>query len=245
MRVGIIKLLLVCSLSGFFSSAIFGENEPLLLGETITQAKQQKMSPKQALYRLKEGNKRFLNNKSITRDYLKQAHQSSYGQYPFAIVLNCMDSRSVPEFFFDQGLADLFTLRVAGNVLNDDILGSMEFATKAVGARLIVVLGHSSCGAVAGSCQGVQLGYLTGVLDKIHPAVQTILQDKSTEQCKDAKVIDEMAKTNALNVVNEIQQKSSLIRELIKNKKIGIVAGMHNIKTGEVEFFEEARSVPE
>ncbi|CAM3055778.1 carbonic anhydrase [Legionella steigerwaltii] len=215
-----------------------------ILGKTITQTKQQQMTPKQALQRLKVGNQRFLTNTQIQRDYLKQAHQSSFGQYPFAVVLNCMDSRSVPELFFDQGLADLFTLRVAGNVLNDDILGSMEFATKVVGSRLIVVLAHTSCGAVAGACSGVQLGHLTDVLDKIKPVVQESMQEQKTKNCAEPQLIDAIAKANALRVVREIQERSPILKDLISKKQIGIVAGLHDIKTGKVQFFEEERSLP-
>ncbi|WP_255464417.1 carbonic anhydrase family protein [Legionella sp. PC997] len=215
-----------------------------ILGKTITQAKQQNMTPKQALQRLKDGNQRFLNNTPIPRDYLKQAHQSSYGQYPFAVVLNCMDSRSVPELFFDQGLADLFTLRVAGNVLNDDILGSMEFATKVVGSRLIVVLAHTSCGAVSGACSGVELGHLTDVINKIKPVVQMSMEEQGTKNCSDPKLIDAMAKANALRIVREMQERSPILKDLITKKQVGIVAGLHDIKTGKVQFFEEERSVP-
>ncbi len=231
----------LCCLS---SIAHAEEPELFVLGKTMTQEKQQQMTPKQALQRLKDGNQRFLTNKQITRDYLKQAHISSFGQYPFAVVLNCMDSRSVPELFFDQGLADLFTLRVAGNVLNDDILGSMEFATKAAGSRLIVVLAHTSCGAVAGACNGVKLGHLTDVLDKIQPVVQTTMKEENSKNCSDPKLVDSIAKANALHVVREIQEQSSILRDLVKNKQVGIVAGVHDIKTGKVTFFEEERSVP-
>lgn len=216
-----------------------------ILGKTISQTKQQAMTPKQALYRLKDGNKRFLTNTTIVRDYHQQAKQASYGQYPFAVVLNCMDSRSVPELFFDQGLADLFTLRVAGNVLNDDILGSMEFATKVVGARLIVVLGHTSCGAVVGACENVKLGHLTDVLKKIEPTVKPSMKAVGVENCKDAILSNEIAKANALQVVREIQQKSPLLNELVKTKQVGIIAGLHDIKTGQVYFFDEERSVPD
>ncbi|KTD74273.1 carbonic anhydrase family protein [Legionella tucsonensis] len=215
-----------------------------ILGKTLTQAKQQKITPKQALQRLKEGNQRFLTHTQITRDYLKQSYQSAYGQYPFAVVLNCMDSRSVPEFFFDQGLADLFTLRVAGNVLNEDILGSMEYATKVVGSRLIVVLAHTSCGAVAGACGDVQLGHLTEILDKIKPVVQISMQEQGTKNCTDPKLIDAIAKANALRVVREMQERSPILKDLISKKQVGIVAGLHDIKTGKVEFFEDKRSVP-
>ncbi|WP_298626855.1 carbonic anhydrase family protein [uncultured Legionella sp.] len=217
----------------------------LLLGKTISQEKQQQMTPKQALVRLKEGNQRFLSNNQISRDYLKQAKMSSYGQYPFAVVLNCMDSRSVPELFFDQGLADLFTLRVAGNILNEDILGSMEFATKVVGSRLIVVLAHTSCGAVAGACSDVKLGHLTDVLDKIQPVVKPTMHQLDNKNCSDLKLVDAIAEANALQVVREIQAKSPILQELVKNKQIGIIAGIHDIKTGQVRFLDEERSVPE
>ena len=239
-------VLYTCSMTWFFSGFAYASPTQVpLLGKTITQEKQQNMTPKQALRRLKEGNQRFLTHKPISRDYLKQAYLSSYGQYPFAVVLNCMDSRSVPEFIFNQGLADLFTLRVAGNVINDDMLGSMEFATKVTGAKLIVILAHTSCGAVAGACQGALLGHLTDVLDKIQPAVQTIMKDEGTKNCDDPKLINEIAKTNALNIVREIQARSPILKGLLQDKKIGIVAGLHDIKTGQVTFFEEERSVPE
>ena len=239
-------IILICSILGSLSQfANATEAEIPLLGKTMTQPKQQQMSPRQALQRLKDGNHRFLTNKQLSRDYLKQAHQSSYGQYPFAVVLNCMDSRSVPEFFFDQGLADLFTLRVAGNVLNDDILGSMEFATKASGARLIVVLAHTSCGAVVGACNGVKLGHLTDVLDKIQPVVEMSIIKDGAKNCSDPNLIDAIAKANALRVVQEIQERSPILKELLDKKQVGIVAGLHDIKSGRVIFFEEGRSVPE
>lgn len=234
---------LACVSSGFANTT---SSEPvLLLGKTISQAKQQQMTPKQALLRLKDGNQRFLNNKTISRDYLKQAKQASYGQFPFAVVLNCMDSRSVPELFFDQGLADLFTLRVAGNVLNDDMLGSMEFATKVVGTKLIVVLAHTSCGAVAGACNNVKLGHLTDVLEKIEPSIKTAMFRAGTKKCTDPKLIDVIAEVNAQRIVTEIQRKSRILRSLVKNKQVGIIAGIHDIKTGEVHFFDEGRSVPD
>ncbi len=218
--------------------------EPPLKAKTISQTQQQQMSPKEALLRLKEGNKRFLTNQQIPRDYLKQAHQASFGQFPFAVILNCMDSRSVPELFLDQGLADLFTLRVAGNILNNDILGSMEFATKVVGSRLIVVLAHTSCGAVSGACNGVRLGHLSDVVDKIQPLVPASMKAENTKDCKDPKLVDAIAKANALHVVSEILKRSPIIKELVESEQVGIVAGMHDIKTGEVIFFDENRSVP-
>lgn len=225
--------------------AYASSTEVPILGKTLSQAKQQQMTPKQALQRLKDGNQRFLSNKPLARDYLQQAKQSSYGQYPFAVILNCMDSRSVPEFVFDQGLADLFTLRIAGNVINDDILGSMEYATKVVGSRLVVVLAHTSCGAVAGACKDVKLGHLTDVLNKIHPVVKPSMESTGSDNCSDPKLIDAIAKANALRVVKNILEQSPILNELVKSKQIGIVAGVHDIKTGRVIFFEEKRSVPD
>jgi len=239
-------VLLIGSMVGFTTGQVHAEATDIpLMGKTISQAKQQNMTPMQALKRLKEGNQRFLENKQIARDYLKQARQSSYGQFPFAVVLNCMDSRSVPELVFDQGLADLFTLRVAGNIVNDDILGSMEFATKVAGSRLIVVLAHTACGAVAGACNGVKLGLLTDVLDKIQPSVKPAMDQMKETSCDDPKLIDAIAQDNALRMVKEIQDKSPILKELVKNKQVGIIAGIHDIKTGKVTFFEEKRSVPE
>lgn len=218
-------------------------DKPLPLTKISTAEKQNSLTPMQALEKLKTGNQRFLSNKLINRDYLAQAKKSSYGQFPWAVVLNCMDSRSVPEFIFDQGLADLFTLRVAGNVLNDDILGSMEFATKVVGARLIVVMGHTSCGAVSGACEDVKLDHLTDVLDKIKPAIAPTKKETNLSDCKDPEFINAIAKNNALHVANEILDKSPIIQALSKDNQIGIVTAMHNIKTGEVTFFEEVRLI--
>lgn len=216
-----------------------------ILKKPVSQEKQQQLSPRAALYRLKEGNKRFLTNQTLVRDYHAQAKQASYGQFPFAVVLNCMDSRSIPELFFDQGLADLFTLRVAGNVLNNDNLGSMEFAAKVVGTKLIVVLGHTSCGAVAGACNQVRLGHLSDVIHKIEPVVQPTMARLAKKDCNDPQLINELAKANALHVVREIQEKSPILRDLLQSKQIGIIAGLHDIKTGQVVFFDEGRSVPE
>lgn len=242
MSQGWLKVLLLSS-AVMALNVSFADTTIPILGKTMTQTQQQQMTPKEALQRLKDGNQRFLTNQMKQRDYLKQAKQSSYGQFPFAVVLNCMDSRSIPELVFDQGLADLFTLRVAGNILNDDNLGSMEFATKVVGSRLIVVLAHTSCGAVAGACENVKLGHLTDVLDKIQPVVKPTMQATDLKNCADPKLVDAIAKANALQVVREIQARSPILQELVKSKKVGIVAGVHDIKTGQVVFFEEERSI--
>ncbi|ASQ45009.1 carbonic anhydrase [Legionella clemsonensis] len=234
--------LLTCSFA--FTSYAETAEEVLTMGKTTSAAMQQSMTPKQALQRLKEGNQRFLSNTKLSRDYLTQAKRSSYGQFPWAVVLNCMDSRSVPELLFDQGLADLFILRVAGNVLNDDILGSLEFATKAAGSRLIVVLGHTSCGAVAGACKDVNLGHLDHVLDKIKPVIAPTEKETGISDCAKPELIDAIAKNNALNVARQIREQSPIIRNLLDKGQIGIVAGVHDLRTGKVTFFEEERLIP-
>lgn len=218
--------------------ALADTSAPPLLGKTISQARQQEISPEDALNKLIAGNKRFVANQGIQRDYLAQAKQSSYGQFPFAIILNCMDSRSVPEMIFDQGIADIFTLRVAGNVLNDDILGSMEFGAEAAGAKLIVVMGHTSCGAVAGACKHVQLGNLDHVLNKIQPVIPGIEKSMPGKTCADMELVDAIAKANASAVAQQIPQRSPIIKSLMDQGKLTIVVAMHNIKTGQVDFFK-------
>lgn len=246
------KIIKGISLALLLSTSAYAANDTaatvddsLPIAKVTTASKLMRITPRQALLRLKEGNQRFLSGNLQKRDYLAQAKMASYGQYPWAVVLNCMDSRSVPELFFDQGLADLFILRVAGNVLNDDILGSMEFATKAVGSRLIVVLGHTSCGAVVGACKGVHLGHLDSVLDKISPLVSPTKKETHLDSCTDPALIDAIAKNNALKVVQQIVQRSPIIKELIDQGQVGIVAGIHDIKTGQVTFFEEGRLLPD
>ncbi|MGQ3890903.1 carbonic anhydrase family protein [Legionella sp. CNM-4043-24] len=225
---------------GMVGQAVSAETSPSPYGRIMTESKQQNMTPDEALQKLKDGNKRFLSNTPRQRDYLKQAKLASYGQFPFAVVLNCMDSRSIPELVFDQGLADLFTIRIAGNVLNPDIVGSMEFATEVVGARLIVVLGHTSCGAMSGACSGAELGDLTQLLDKIKPVVKPAMKSTGLENCTDPKLIDAIASDNATFVANQIQESSPIIKNLVSKGQIKIVAGMHDIKTGEVRFLDAA-----
>ncbi len=233
--------LLAISCSSLWADSTADKAEPVQ--KVTTQEKQTTMTPKRALEKLKEGNQRFLSNQLTQRNYLSQAKQASYGQFPWAVVLNCMDSRSVPEFIFDQGLADLFTLRVAGNVLNDDILGSIEYATQVVGAKLIVVMGHTSCGAVGGACQGIKLGHLDDVLHKIQPSVGPAKKETGIDNCTDPALVNAIAKLNAMHVANEISDKSPIVHDLIQKNQIGIVTAMHNIKTGEVTFFEETNLI--
>ncbi len=202
---------------------------------TLDRDAQQALTPQCALDILKEGNKRFINNLKANRNLLQQANETVEGQYPFVIVLSCIDSRTSVELIFDQGLGDVFSVRVAGNIINDDILGSMEFACKLAGSKLIVVLGHSHCGAVKGACGDAKLEHLTGLLDKIKPAIESA-QDGSEELSHDD-FVQRVADANVQVAVDQIMQKSKTLKEMIENGEIGIVGGMHDIKSGRVEFF--------
>lgn len=202
---------------------------------THTKETQQSLTPEKALQFLKEGNQRFVGNLSYNRNLLQQVNETSDGQFPFAIVLSCIDSRTSAELIFDQGLGDVFSVRVAGNVINDDILGSMEFACNVAGSKLIVVLGHTKCGAIKGACSHVQMGHLTGLLDKIQPAVQKI-EGRGTSLNE---MVEAVAKENVHLQMNEILQRSDILRNLFKEGKIGLAGGMYSVESGDVEFFEE------
>lgn len=208
---------------------------------TSTQETSEKLTPEQALKRLMEGNNRFVGNNSITRNLLQQAKSTSLkGQFPSAVILSCMDSRGSPELIFDQGLGDVFSVRVAGNVIDLDQLGGMEYATKVIGSKLIVIMGHTQCGAVQGACQQVALGNLTELLEKIHPAVQIVKNhSKAKINCDDKDTVDEIAKQNVLIVMKQIREKSPLINAQIENKQVLLVGAMHHLARGDVTFFNE------
>src|SRR5690349_9859318 len=184
------------------------------------------LTPEQAFQVLEEGNKRFINNLKINRNLLQQMNDTANGQYPFAVVLSCMDSRTSTELIFDQGLGDIFSIRIAGNVVNDDIVGSMEYACNVVGSKLIVVLGHSRCGAIAGAIDHVEMGNLTGLLEKIKPAIEKA--DGNTEHSHHAIHNEKVAYANVQNSMDEILERSSIIHILFKEGKIGIVGGMYS-----------------
>jgi carbonic anhydrase len=200
---------------------------------TQTKEAQTALTPVKCLEILKAGNARFQGNLKANRNLLEQVNTTSSGQYPFAVILSCIDSRTSAELIFDQGLGDIFSVRIAGNVLNDDILGSMEFACKVAGSKLVVVLGHSACGAVKGACEGAELGHLTGLLAKIKPAVADVERAGKTAP---AKFVDTVARRNVERVMEEIRAKSSVLDEMIKDQKLGIVGGMYSVESGEVEF---------
>ena len=205
-----------------------------------TKETQATMTPEKSLQYLKEGNVRFQNNLKANRNLLEQANETSDGQYPFATILSCMDSRTSVELIFDQGLGDIFSIRIAGNVLNDDILGSMEFACKLAGTKLIVVLGHTSCGAVKGACDHAEMGNLTKLIQKITPAVNAVSEpkDESLRNSKNLEFVDEVSKKNVELTIDRIHAESPILSEMEKNGEIKIIGAMYDINTGDVQFYE-------
>ena len=200
---------------------------------------QEQMTPQKALAFLEEGNIRFVNNLKAHRDLLEQVNATVDGQWPFATILSCIDSRTSAELIFDQGLGDVFSVRIAGNIVNTDILGSMEFACKVAGSKLIVVLGHSKCGAVKGACDHVEMGNLTELLSKIQPAVY---QEKSTNEdrtSKNATFVENVAEINVKRSVKSILERSNIIEQMVEKGEIGIIGAMHNIETGKVTFYKD------
>lgn len=207
--------------------------------KTQTAETQANLTPCKALDILKEGNKRFVNNLKVNRNLLEQVNATKDGQYPFAIVLSCIDSRTSAELIFDQGLGDIFSVRIAGNVLNEDIIGSMEFACKLAGSKQIVVLGHSKCGAIKGACAGVRLGNLSGLLQKVEPSIETVGLETAELERTDPKFIKAVERQNVLATMAQILEKSPVLREMLENGEIGITGGYYDVDTGEVEFIKE------
>ena len=207
--------------------------------KTLTKEMQNAISPAMALDLLKEGNKRFVNNLKVNRNLLQQANETSDGQHPFAVILSCIDSRTSAELIFDQGLGDVFSVRIAGNIMNEDILGSMEFGCKVAGSKIIVVLGHTKCGAVKGACDHVEMGNLTALLSKLQPAVydeKTVAENRNSGN---AEFVEKVSSINVKRTVHAIMERSPILKEMIEKGEIGIVGGIHDITTGQVTFFED------
>lgn len=205
-----------------------------------TKETQAAMTPEKSLQALKEGNIRFQQNAMAGRSLLEQVSDTSKGQYPFATILSCIDSRVSSELIFDQGIGDIFSVRIAGNFINEDILGSMEFACKLAGTKLIVVLGHTSCGAVKGACDDAKLGNLTGMLGKIKPAVEAVKQpeDASLRNSSNIDFVNEVSKKNVQLTIDNIRNQSEVLDTMEKNNEIRIIGGMYDINTGGVVFYE-------
>jgi carbonic anhydrase len=205
---------------------------------THSKESQSNLTPDAALEYLKEGNDRFVKNLKANRNLLQQVNDTSKGQFPFATILSCMDSRTSAELIFDQGLGDIFSIRIAGNIVNTDILGSMEFATKVVGTKIIVVLGHTKCGAIVGACNHVEMGNLTQVLYKIQPAIDeenTVKQDRNGSN---AVFVNRVTKLNVLLTMERLRKESPIIAGLEKEGAIKIIGGVYNVDTGKVTFYK-------
>ena len=205
-----------------------------------TKETQATMTPQKSLDFLKEGNIRFQNNLKANRNLLEQVNDTSEGQFPFATILSCIDSRVSSELVFDQGLGDIFSIRIAGNFVNSDILGSMEFGCKLAGTKLIVVLGHTACGAVKGACDDAKLGNLTGMLAKIKPAVKAVVepQDNSLRNSSNSKFVDNVSAKNVELTITNILKDSSVLAEMFNNEEIKIIGAMYDINTGKVLFYD-------
>lgn len=206
-----------------------------------TSETQASITPAKALQYLKEGNERFVNNLKANRNLLQQANDTRDGQWPFAVILSCIDSRTSAELIFDQGLGDIFSVRVAGNVVNSDIIGSLEFACKVAGSKLIVVLGHTHCGAIKGACDHIEMGNLTDLLAKIQPAVyeEKSIMDPSKRNSKNPEFVENVTDLNIKRSVKAILNRSYILEHMVENGEIAIVGAKHHLDTGKVVFFDD------
>ncbi|AGK58454.1 carbonic anhydrase [Hyphomicrobium denitrificans 1NES1] len=204
--------------------------------EVLTRDRQAALSPDDALAKLKAGNERFVSRDVQNCDLIAQVHATSAGQFPSAIIVGCIDSRVPPELVFDQRIGDIFSARVAGNIMNDDIVGSSEYATKIAGAKLIVVLGHSECGAVKGAIDGAELGELTQLLAKIKPAIEACEDVPGDHTSKNKKFVQQVAIANAKLAAENLTKTSEVLRDLVAAKRLSIVSAMHDVATGRVTF---------
>jgi carbonic anhydrase len=202
---------------------------------SLTKAERDRLTPARVLYELKKGNERFRSGQMIPRDYRDQQRTSAAGQYPAAVVLGCIDSRAPAEIIFDAGIGDTFNARVAGNVVNDDLLGSLEFACAVAGAKVLLLFGHTACGAIKGAIDDVEMGNLTGLLARVKPAISATTFD-GTKSSTNAAYVDAVARTNVLLGLDNIRRRSPMLAELEKSKTIQIVGGMYDLVTGVVEF---------
>lgn len=211
----------------------------IVIDNSLTQTKetQSMISPEVALNLLKEGNERFINGDTINRDLSEQIQDTANGQYPYAAILSCIDSRVPAEMIFDQGIGDIFNVRIAGNFVNTDILGSLEFACKVAGSKLIVVLGHTSCGAVKGACDNVELGNLTEMLNQLMPAVNSVKDVNLNRTSSNAEFVQKVADANVRLTMENILAESPLLSEMIENKEIALVGAMYDVSSGRVNFY--------
>ena len=206
---------------------------------TLTKELRDKITPIQAIEILRKGNERFVNNLKMNRNLLQQVNETSDGQHPFAVILSCIDSRTSAELIFDQGLGDVFSVRIAGNIQNADILGSLEFSCKVAGAKVVVVLGHTKCGAVKGACDQVTLGNLTTLLEKIKPAVDGETSVTTDRNANNSKFVEKVASLNVRITQKQILKNSPILKEMIEKGEIALVGGMYDVETGIVDFYDD------
>ena len=205
---------------------------------THTKETQHILTPELALDILKEGNERFVNNIKAHRNLLEQVNETSTGQFPFAAILSCIDSRTSAELIFDQGLGDVFSIRIAGNILNEDILGSMEFACKIAGSKLIVVLGHTKCGDIEGACNNILLGNITTLLNKVKPAIDLETETTENRTGSNLRFVQNVTRNNVTITVQKIKEQSPILKELEAAGEIRIIGGLYDLDTGHVTFYE-------
>ncbi len=201
-----------------------------------TPEAQKLLTPDQAIEMLKEGNRRFVNNQLTDKDLAAQVKHGANGQYPFAVILGCIDSRVPAEIVFDQGIGDIFNVRIAGNIINNDILGSIEYGCKVAGSKLVLVLGHSSCGAIKGAVQKVELGHITELVSKVNPAIDSMTIPKPDSEDQLGLYINKVAEINVHNSVKNICDRSSILKELEDEYTIKIIGALYDVKTGIVNF---------
>ena len=212
---------------------------------TLTKGLQDIITPQIALQTLQEGNNRFVNNLRANRNLLQQVNETKDGQHPLAVILSCIDSRTSAELIFDQGMGDVFSIRIAGNILNDDILGSMEFACKVVGVKLVVVLGHTKCGAIKGAVADVKMGNLTQLLAKVKPAVKAAKKASAHLHLSKDDFIEAVAAANVRLVAQQISERSPVLRGMLEAGEIGIVCGMYSVESGNVAFYDNELTMPQ
>jgi carbonic anhydrase len=209
--------------------------------QVLSREAQAAISPAEALQRLKDGNERFATGHPLHRDSSGEIRASAAGQHPFAAVLSCLDSRASAELVFDQGLGAIFSARLAGNVVNDDVLGSLEFATRVAGAKLIAVVGHSHCGAVKGACDKVELGHLSGLLKRIEPAVQATRERVGADPGgKDPAFVDEVAREHVRRTVRLLLEQSPILKEFVGKGSLQVVGAFHDLTSGRVVFLDQS-----
>ena len=218
-------------------SLAISELEPLVF-KVLTAEEQAALTPDKILEALKEGNIRFMNNNITARDHSAQVRNSTMGQYPKAVILSCLDSRVPVEDVFDRGIGDIFVGRVAGNFVNEDLLGSMEFGCKVAGAKLILVLGHEHCGAVKAAIDDVELGNITAMLTKIKPAVGLVSDFEGEKTSKNDAFVHEVCESNVKNTMNQIRINSPILKEMEDKGEIKIVGAIYDLDDGEVEFLK-------